>query len=112
MAIKIEDIEILKEYMTGVLNRADHHALNVNEVILALAGGIIWKSTGKIEVKQYSGTPANILWINVNNNRYCFAFNHDSGNIEIRKKSIKGSVLHEINNNTSILEVKSIFNQL
>ena len=36
MAQKIEQITKLKEYIKGVLDRADHHAEKVNEVILTL----------------------------------------------------------------------------
>lgn len=50
MAKTIKDIKILKDYLTGVLDRANHHAQNVNEIALAIAGGIIWRTTDKIRV--------------------------------------------------------------
>ena len=43
MAQKIEQIKILKQYIKRVLDKADHHAENVNEVILTLIGAVIWK---------------------------------------------------------------------
>lgn len=43
MALKIEDIRLMKRYFEGVMSRANHHAENVNEIILALAGGVIWR---------------------------------------------------------------------
>lgn len=43
MALKIEDIRLMKRYLEGVMSRANHHAENVNEIILALAGGVIWR---------------------------------------------------------------------
>lgn len=35
MATTIHDIEILRACISGVLNRADHHAHGVNEISLA-----------------------------------------------------------------------------
>jgi len=37
------------------LERADHHADNVNEIALAIAGGIIWKTTEDIRVMSREG---------------------------------------------------------
>lgn len=112
MALTIEGIEILKTYFNGVMERADHHAENVNEIALAIMGGIIWKSTGDIQVKEYSGTPANILWMWVGEERYCFAFNHETGNIEVREGSIKGPAIQEFNNGTPISEIRQFFKGL
>lgn len=36
MPTHVNDIETLKQYIGGVMGRADHHAKNVNEVTLAL----------------------------------------------------------------------------
>jgi len=44
MATTIQNIEILRAYLSGVLDRANHHAQNVNEIALAIAGGIIWRT--------------------------------------------------------------------
>ena len=41
MAIEVSDIEKLREYIRGVLGAAQHHANNVDEIVLALAGAII-----------------------------------------------------------------------
>lgn len=94
------------------MGRADHHALMVNEIVLALIGGVIWRSTDDVQVKQYAGNPANILWMTIEDRRYCFAYKHESSEIEIRDGGIKGVVLHTFNNTTSIADVKDIFQNL
>ena len=43
MSLTVEDINSLQQYIVGVMNRADHHAGNVNEIVLALAGAIVWE---------------------------------------------------------------------
>lgn len=44
MAITVDNIKQFKEHSEGVMGRDDHHADRVNEIILALVGGIVWKS--------------------------------------------------------------------
>ncbi|WP_162148383.1 hypothetical protein [Vibrio cholerae] len=40
MALTVKDVNILSQYISGVMARADHHAGNVEEIALALAGAI------------------------------------------------------------------------
>lgn len=51
MATTIQNIEVLREYLTGVLYRANHHAQNVNN-----------HSTASIEVRDNS-TQGNVIHI-------------------------------------------------
>ena len=112
MAITVKDIKTLKEYFNGVMDRADHHANDVDEIVLALIGGVVWRSDGNFEVKEYAGAPANILWMDVNGRRYCFKYNHEEGRIECLEGGHKGSIIKSFDNNTSITEVKSFFAKL
>lgn len=112
MAIEINKIEALNEYFNGVMNRADHHADNVNEVVLALIGGVIWRAEGQFEVKQYGGAPANILWMHVNGKRYCFKFNHETWKIECLEGGHNGNILASFDNQTSLFAIKDFFAKL
>lgn len=109
MAITIDKVNSLKEYFNGVMNRADHHADNVNEIVLALIGGVIWRAEDNFEVRQYDNAPANILWMHVGEKRFCFMFNHHTGKIECREGGHNGSVVEEFENSTPISKVKSFF---
>lgn len=112
MALTINGLQQLKAYFEGVMNRADHHADNVNVIVLALIGGVIWKSDKDVQVKQYNDAPANILWMYCNNSRYCFSFNHNTGDIEIKEGSMKGIVIRSFNNSTPLTDIKDFFNNL
>ena len=109
MAIAIDQIGILKEYFNGVMNRADHHADDVNEIVWALIGGVMWRAEGNFEVKQYAGAPANILWMCVGDNRYCFKFNHETGKIECLEGGHNGDLIATFDNQTPISEVNHFF---
>ena len=112
MSTTIHNIEILREYLSGVLDRADHHAQDVNEIALAIAGGIIWRTTNNIKVLSREGQMKNVLWLQVNDRTLCFVYNHDLGSIEVREGSIQGVIIQSFNNNSSINEIKVFFERL
>lgn len=112
MALTINTLTLLNEYINGVMNRADHHAENVNEIVLTLAGAVIWRATQDVEVRTYNDKTANILWMTINGHSYAIAYNHHSGNIEIRDRNQNGTVLGTCNNETTAGEVKAIFSGL
>ena len=113
MALTIDSLRRLNEYITGVMDRADHHGQNVNEIALAIAGAIIWKVTDEdVQVRTYSGQTANVLWVVINGNRYALAYNHQNETIELRERTVQGQVIASFTNATPLSELKRIFNQL
>lgn len=50
--------------------RADHHANNVDEVALAIAGAVDWREEGEIEGMTREGDMKNVLWVRINGNLY------------------------------------------
>ena len=113
MAITARDVEALHRYADGVMDRADEHAGQVKAIALALLGGIIWRGEpGSIEIRQYDGHPANILWATISGKRYAFACNHTNGKIEIRNRTQTGPALHSFSNSTSVIDVEAVFRSL
>ena len=100
MALTITTLTLLNQYINGVMNRADHHGQNVNEIVLTLAGAVVWRATQDVEVRTYNEETANILWLTVNEHRYAIAYNHQTGNIEIRDRNQNGAVLATFNNSS------------
>jgi hypothetical protein len=113
MPLEVTDIQTLKGYIDGVMERADHHAGGVNEISLALAGAIVWrKDNDPIQVMVRDGESKNILWVKINQKRYAFSYNHTTGEIELRQGSIRGKILHTFSNKTPVSQVKQIFESL
>lgn len=113
MATTIHNIDILREYLSGVLDRANHHAQNVNEIALAIAGGIIWRTTNNIKVLSREGEMKNVLWLQVNTRILCFTYNHsNNGSIEVKEGSTRGDIIATFNNTASIADVKLFFENL
>ena len=112
MALVIQTLASFKEYLNGVMLRADHHGENVNEIILTLVGAVLWRATSDIEVKTYKNAMANVIWFTINDNRYALAFNHQTGSVELRQRTLTGDVLTTFNNKTNLADIKIIFSQL
>lgn len=51
MPLTVTEVEELRAYLSGVMNRADHHAGRVNEIALALAGAILWRKSDEHPIK-------------------------------------------------------------
>ena len=112
MAITVDNIKQFKEYFEGVMGRAEHHADGVNEIILALVGGIVWKSNGNFRVREYDGAPANMLWLETEKDVYCFKYNHDEDCIEVLQGSSKGPKIKTFDNSNTLQDVKHFFEGL
>ena len=114
MSVRVNDVEALKEYFSGVVERSEHHAQNVNEVIYSLLGLIILSmdENSDIQVRGSEGPTGNMLWFTVNGTRYAFRYEHSDGTIEIRKNSYKGPSVAKISNATTTANLKSIFASL
>jgi len=112
MAQRVSNLSDIQDYFNGVMNRANHHAENVNAIIIALMGCVIWKSEGKFWVREYDGAPANMLWMDVRGITYCFRYDHARDIVEMREKSAKGKVIKEFSNQNTLQDLKDFFEKL
>ncbi|GIM48668.1 hypothetical protein [Capnocytophaga stomatis] len=113
MAIQIDNLKVLQEYLKGVFDRANHHAQDVEGVSLALIGAILWKSdTSKIDVREYKGSPANMIWFEVNSNRYVLNYNHTTYKIDLKRRTSKGDLIESFDNKSTYQEIMKIFKDL
>lgn len=113
MPTPVKDVDILRDYLGGVVSRADHHAEAVNEVALALAGAIVWRKDDEpIEVMAREGEMKNVLWFRVDGKRFAVSYNHDAHTIELRESSTQGRVIGSFSNATSNADIRRIFRAL
>lgn len=112
MALEVSNITDFQKYFDGVMGRTDYNADTMNEIILAIVGGVVWRSNGRFNVREYNGTSANMLWMEVDYKRYCFKYNHETRNIEVCEGSHNGAVIKVLSNDTSLTEVKAFFEGL
>lgn len=112
MARTVTDIDVLQEYISGVMANAEHHAGEVEEIALAVAGAIIWRKDGPIQVWERNGSMTNALWATINGRRYFFSYNHDEKTIDVHGDGKGGPWLASFDNRTPITEVKEFFHHL
>ncbi len=105
----VTNVDILQQYIRGVMERAEHHANNVDEICLAIAGAVVWRKDGEIEVMAREGDMKNVLWFRANGPRYALSYNHDQHSIEVRERNTQGDVLASFTNATPVRAVKQFF---
>ena len=106
----IDSILVLKEYVSGVIDKAEHHANNVEEVCLALAGAIIWKKDApNIRILERKGEMKNVIWVQIKGKQYAFSYNHEIESIEMREETTHGNAIGSFNNSTTNKEIKEFF---
>lgn len=112
MPLQIDSITVLQDYLKGVLDRAGHHAGNLDGVALTLLGAMIWRRTNDIHVREYNGRPANVIWLSVNENHFAMVYNHHTGMIELRERNQNGAVIKAFDNATPYHDIISVFSNL
>jgi len=105
----VTSVDVLQQYIRGVMERAEHHANNVDEVCLVIAGAVVWRKDGELEVMARDGDMKNVLWLRVNGQRYALSYNHDQLCIEVRERNTQGNVLASFTNATPVRDVKLFF---
>lgn len=112
MPLEVAEVDVLQEYLKGVLGRADHHARGVDLISLALAGAVVWRKVGTLEVMEREGETKNVLWFRTEKSRYALSYNHKAGTIELREKTTQGRVLASLTNDTTLSELRMLFEGL
>src|SRR4051812_21413752 len=115
MPVAISDVETLKRYLNGVMDRAGHHATNVSGIALALVGAIIWrKDQNEIRVRGVTDDDMkNVLHVTIGGEEYSFKYNHeDDGTIELHRGNTRGPLVHSFSNQTPVEEVQQVFGRL
>lgn len=114
MPAVLTDIDTLQEYISGVIRRAEHHANNVDEICLTVAGAVIaHKDRGtNLEVRQYGGRMANVLWAWINGTRYAITYNHEDESIDVKEATLQGRAVCSFTNANTADQVKRAFARL
>lgn len=114
MAIALKSVDELQEHLLGVFERSDHHAGEVNEVLLAIAGGILWRKNAgaHVRVSEKDGAGGNVIWFRVGLQRYALLYSHRARRIELMFGGRRGHMVHTFTNSTSLAEVAQVFSTL
>ncbi len=108
----VSTIDVLQRYIRGVIGNAEHHAGNVDEICLAVAGAVMWRKDADFEVMTRGNHMTNVLWVRINGQRYALAYNHDQRCIEVRRRSTQGQVVASFTNASTVGQVKQFFASL
>jgi hypothetical protein len=109
----VNDVDTLKLYLSRVMQRADHHAKDVELIAPAIIGYIIWKKDeDAIEVHEQQEDMKNVMRVKINGTKYVFTYDHTTRTIQIKDKLRNGTTFHSISNLTTLAQLKRIFELL
>lgn len=109
MARRLTSQKQIDVYVASVITAANHHAPQVKRVIQPLADAVIARLTPSDTIEVYTrlGATARTCWVTFNGNRYCFSYNYDNHVIELRNKSLRGSLRFTFDNSTSAAQIRA-----
>jgi len=112
MALTITQLNEFTDYFNKVMDKGLHHAPNIIDAILTIAGAVVLKATD-IKVLERDGDTKNVMWFYIGNNRYALSYVHDDGGrIELRENSIQGAPRFSFNNDSTTRSIREAFNTL
>src|SRR5579872_5623066 len=112
MPVPVDGVEMLQAYLRSVLADAEHHANNVDKIVLGLAGAIITRKDkgSPLQVRSgKSGGMGRALTVTIRGNRYALSYNHADHAIDLKAGSFQGDVVHKFTNETPLSEVAAVF---
>ena len=115
MPVPVSDIQTLRTYIRGVVGRAKHHAQNVDEIILALAGAVIaWKDSTPLQVRSAPGVGLGraLTFTSARHNTYTLSYNHNTHSIDLKQGNYQAPVRHSFSNTTPLATVSTVFASL
>ena len=114
MPLQVDDITELQNYLSGVLQRANHHGQNVRYVVLSLVGAIIQFMNPAHGIKVYAreGETGNVLWFYVGDSKYAFSYDHHTDSVVLKRGNTHGEVLANFTNDTTIPRIVQVFEGL
>jgi hypothetical protein len=107
----IEEIEDYNNYYKGVVERVNHHASEVDEVIKTLKMIVISKSDN-IKVYEYLGEVKNTIWFSISDKKYVLTYSHKRKCILLLNMNLRGYIIARFSNNISSESVLEIFSKL
>lgn len=114
MAISLNTVDELQEHLLGVFERSAHHAGEVDQVLLSLIGGLLWrkKPGDPVKVNTKEGAGGNVIWFRVDSIRYALLYSHEERFIKLMGGGRKGELVQTFTNDTPVSELIRVFASL
>ena len=110
----LNSIDEFQQYLTGVQERAQHHAPNIMEVLIALAGvAVLFKDPrSQLVAGTYRGGLANVLRMTIAGERYVLSYDHEEEAVQIKRGTSQGEVVGSFDNHTEPGQILRLFRRL
>ena len=107
-AVHLETVSQINTYINKIHEKAQHHARNVEPIIIPLAKAVLERldlNHDKVEVSTRLGNVANACWVTISGTEYFFSYNQKTKKIEIREKTTQGKVIWTFDKQTPIVNI-------
>lgn len=114
MPLQVDDVATLRNYLTGVVERADHHGENVRYVVFPLVGAIILFKNPDQDLKVFAreGSTGNVMWVPIGDATCVFSYEHQTRSIVMKHGTTHGEIVARFTNATTVPEILHIFEGL
>jgi hypothetical protein len=109
MPLAVSDLATLKGVVNNAMWRADHHGPDVQEILLPVIGGIVWRADA-IRYNAPLGVPGRLVWITIGSKQY--AFSYRGKEIHVVEHNTQGPVIERLSDDTSLVDIKRLFQRL
>lgn len=108
MARRLRSDNEIDVYVARVIAQANHHATNVNQIVLPLSQSVrtrINLTMDKVEVFERMGHLGRACWITIGRFRWVFSYNYTTAQIELRENSTQGFIMDVFDNGTTQAQI-------
>jgi len=111
MARRLTTNNQINTFINRVIGEANHHAPGVAQVILPLSQAVRARlnlAQDRVEVYERLGQMARTCWVTLGGKKYAFSYNYKAKKIDLRNRSIQGSLIYQFDNQTTAPSIRRV----
>ena len=111
MARRLTTNNQIDAFINKVIGDADHHAPEVAQIILPLSQAVRARlnlAQDRVEVYERLGQMGRACWVTLGGTRYAFSYKYGDEMIYLRAGSLKGSLIFQFDNQTTVPTIRRV----
>ncbi len=111
MARQLTTNRQIDAFINKVIVEANHHSPGVAQIIMPLSQAVRGRlnlAQDRVEVYERLGQLARTCWVTLGGKRYAFSYNYDDKKIDVRDRSIQGTLIFQFDNQTTAASIRRV----
>lgn len=108
MARRLTTNKQIDAFIHRIIGEANHHSPEVAQIIMPLSQEVRTRlnlAQDRVEIYERLGQMARTCWITLGGNKYVFSYNYVDKKIDLRSRSIQGTLIFQFDNQSTASEV-------